>query len=246
MTKSKLTIASQFNGPPTFGQGGYVSGSVAKVFAPDKTVMVSLRLPTPLDKTLSLIAGDGHMDLMDDDKLLVRASTVPDLDHLTPPPCPDTKTVKKAEANYRGHWDEALFGSCFVCGVDRHDEDGLHVFTGSTDSTRKDQPGLVASHFSARARHCDDEGSLKPVFVWSVLDCAGYFSTIKTGEVALLAQFTCQIVGTLKQGELGTIIGWPIHTNGRKHLVGTALYSSDGELVAKTEGLWVAVDEMPF
>lgn len=246
MTDRTLTIAPQYNGPPRCGQGGYVSGSLALCLSKTEPVSARLHLPTPLGTPLHVKTSHDEALLMAEDKLLVTASLAAPLNHIVPPPCPPHDAVVKASALYRGHEDGALFTTCFVCGAARKDCDGMHVFAGPLDPQTKDEIGVVASHWTPALKHCDKNGMVFPQMIWAALDCPGFFAGYPKGKLALLAQFTCEIIKPLNGKDRATIVGWPINIDGRKSKVGTALYDQSGDLVAKTEGLWVEVNTLPF
>jgi predicted amidohydrolase len=47
------------------------------------------------------------------------------------------------------------------------------------------------------------------------------------------------------RGQPCIVLGWPIERNGRKLVSGTALYSADGELMAKSRQIWIGRTQAP-
>jgi hypothetical protein len=41
-------------------------------------------------------------------------------------------------------------------------------------------------------------------------------------------------------GERCVVIGWSLGDEGRKHYAGTALFTGDGELLARAKSTWIA------
>lgn len=236
-----VVIRKAFNGPPNCGQGGYVSGILAGEV--DSAICeTSLKLPTPLDKPL-IISTDGEAtSLLSNDKVVVSAqSATLDLDI---PACPSGDKTAAARENYRGLGETAVFTSCFVCGKDRHDHAAMRIFSGLVEGA--EAAGLHAAQWTPHSVHCDEEGNVAPEFLWSALDCPGYFAGCKDGQLALLGRMTTSITGKLRVDEPSTVISWPITTSGRKAVTGTAIYNVDKKCIASAEGLWIHVDKNPF
>ena len=240
MTRS-IKINAAFNGPPNCGQGGYVSGTLAKQ-TNASVCEASLKLPTPLGKPLSVEADDETINLISNGKTLV--SVTQGSLELDIPACPSHSKTKAASENYRGHKSKAIFDTCFVCGNARDDHAAMRIFPGSVENAETE--GLHAAHWTPNSVHCDEDGTVEPEFLWSALDCPGYFAGCADGQMALLGRMTTSITGTLRVGEPSTIIGWPISSAGRKVLTGTAIYNADKQCIASAEGLWIHIDKNPF
>lgn len=236
-----IEIDPRYCGPPTSGQGGYVSGLLAAALKA-KICEVSLKSPIPLAQSLMLASDEAECSLFHGDKLLVSAKegTI-DLDI---PPCPSNDAVIAASALYRGHGDNAVFTTCFVCGKDRHDHDSMRIFAGPVENSTTE--GLHAAHWTPDTSHGDDVGSVALAFIWSALDCPGYFACCAEGQFALLGRMTATVTGNLAVGEKSTVIAWPIKAEGRKALAGTALYNAEGDCIAMAQSLWIHIDKNLF
>ena len=236
-----IEIDPRYCGPPTSGQGGYVSGLLAAELSV-KTCEVSLKSPIPLAQSLMLSSGDGESSLFHGDKLLVAAKE--GAINLDVPACPNEQDVTSASTLYRGHGDHAVFTTCFVCGKDRHDNDAMRIFAGPVENSKTQ--GLHAAHWTPDSSHGNDNGSVASPFIWSALDCPGYFASCDEGQLALLGRMTATITGTLSVGEKSTVIAWPLKTEGRKAVAGTALYNAEGNCIAVAESLWIHIDRNLF
>lgn len=236
-----IEISAEFNGPPNCGQGGYVSGVLAKEHGA-AVCEASLKLPTPLDKTLTIETSGTKTNLLSNNKILVSMQDgVLDLEI---PACPTAEKTEAASANYRGHSSKAIFDTCFVCGTARRDHAAMRIFAGPVK--RPEAEGLHAAHWTPDAAHGNDKGLVQSEFIWSALDCPGYFAGCQDGQLALLSRMTTSIMGTLGVGERATVIGWPISAAGRKAITGTAIYNESGDCIASAEGLWIHIDYNPF
>ncbi len=58
----------------------------------------------------------------------------------------------------------------------------------------------------------------------------------------VLGTMTTQVLALPEVGAAHTILAWQRGSQGRKHLSGTALYSPDGQVLARAEATWIAVD----
>lgn len=106
--------------------------------------------------------------------------------------------------------------------------------------------GEAASFWQLDEAWANDEGNIDHRYIWSALDCPGYFASVG-GKPALLGSMTTQIFKPLPKGGRAIIHAWTNDKNpnegGRKRLAGTALYSESGDLIAASEAVWVLVSE---
>jgi hypothetical protein len=240
MTTPQFTIAGRFNGPKDSANGGYACGRVAAFI--DGPARVRLLVPPPLDVALDVVEnGANAVEVRFGDMPVARAWPAGD----PPGDVPDPPTFDEAVAASR-HYSGFVthrYSTCFVCGVDRERDDGLHIFAGPLDKGGgHGTPGIVACGFTPRVELASDQSHLDPVYVWSVLDCPGGFAfphpedgTILLGELSVWQRAPVRV------GEPHVIVAWEIDRDGRKHRTGTALFASDGECRAVGEGLWFEV-----
>jgi hypothetical protein len=226
-----VSIPKQFNGPLESGQGGYCSGIVAGLLG--ATAEVSLRRPVPLDTPLGVVReSDGSIRLLDGETLIADAHAVSAVDVEVPEPV-SPEQARLAARRYRGP-SEGLFSRCFVCGRVR--EDALGVFAGPVEGRR-----VVASPWTPPPWTADSTGRVRPEFVWAVLDCPTAFALRMHGELAMvmLARFAVRIDAPILAGEEHVAMAWPIEAEGRKHHAGSALLSTDGEILAVARALMI-------
>lgn len=233
-----VIIKSRFNGPPESGNGGYVCGLLASVF--DGGAEASLRIPPPLDVEL-LLSRDGDTATLMYGDVLVGTATAKACDIAVPAlPNPLELGINPVDApDAPGAFRP--FDSCFVCGEGRHHGDGLCIHSKQV----KGHEGMVAAPWKLFDGLADTDGNVAPVYMWSALDCPGYFACAP-GEAALLARLTAEVVAPLKADGEATVIAWDMAElgieKGRKRRCGSAVYAADGTLAAKAEGLWITID----
>lgn len=233
-----VIIKSRFNGPPESGNGGYVCGLLAGMF--EGGAEVSLRIPPPLDVELSL-SRDGDTATLLRGDVLVGTATAAACDIDVPAlPVPLELGINPVDApDAPGAFRP--FDSCFVCGEARSHGDGLCIHSKQV----KGHAGMVAAPWKLYDGLARAGGNIDPLYIWSALDCPGYFACAP-GEAALLARLTAEVVAPLKAEGEAAVIAWdmaePGTEKGRKRRCGSAVYGADGTLVAKAEGLWITID----
>lgn len=197
---------------------------------------VSLKAPPPIETPLEIAESDGEWTLSNGDRVIAVGHAA-ELDLDVPAP-PDYEAAKAAEARYAGH-DNHIFPSCFVCGPDRDEHDGLRLFAGR-DGDRE----VAATHWHPEQDVAGEFGAVSARIVWAALDCPTYFGALvaRDLEVAVLGRLTAKLLRPVEIGRDHVVIGWPIDDEGRKFTGGSAIYTADGELCAYAKGVWVRID----
>jgi hypothetical protein len=232
-----LIIAARFSGPPGTGNGGYVAGRLAALLAQhrdDDAVEVTLRRPVPLDRALAVAAApSGGIVLRDGDAVLAEARQATlVLDAPTPPDFAAAEAAARAYLGFTGH---AVSG-CFVCGPARGAGDGLRIFAGPLGD------GRVAAPWIPDASLADAEGFVSSEFVWAVLDCPGAFALMgRQRRAMLLGRLTARLAGRIRAGERSIVIAWPIATDGRRQIAGSAVFTEAGALRGLAQATWFEV-----
>lgn len=230
-----LIVPARFNGPARSGNGGFVSGSLAERVSTSGPVEVTLRRPPPLETPMRVTTGEDGTTLSDDDGVVATARAVDlVLDAVEEVP-PDVAAA--AMLGYPGLVGHP-FPTCFACGPDRADGDGLRIF-----------PGPVADAVLAapwRAGDLSGEANVPPEIVWSALDCPGIWAhvlvTTGTGEKAVTGSLTVQQLRPAPARGTTLVLAWPIDHEGRKIRVGAALTTERGDLLAIARQTLIVTD----
>lgn len=228
-----LRVAARFCGPPASANGGYVCGLIAEAIG--QLVTVRLLKPPPLDAELSVHAdGDGTWHVEHAAQRIAEAR-VASLDDLLDPVA--VSATDALSASQLSPWCDASqhpCPGCFVCGPLRPPGDGLRLFAGALPGREE-----VATVWQPELSLARPDGFVAPEFIAAALDCPG-FQALKTGlKPWLLGEYTCRIDELVRVHEPCIIVGWKIETKGRRAIVGTALYGSDGRLCALARGTWI-------
>jgi hypothetical protein len=190
----QVTIDRRFNGPPDSGHGGYVCGVVAGLIG--GPVEVTLRRPPPLDRPLEVRPLDGGGVALSDGETVIADGAPASAEIEVPEPVgfPEAEAASRSYVGFRQH----AFPTCFGCGPQHSEGDGLRIFPGQVEGRN-----IVAAPWTPDATLTDEGGTVRPEFAWAALDC--------TGGWALLAQLPERpvVLGRMAAKRLAARRGWP-------------------------------------
>lgn len=232
-----LVIARRFRGPLTSGNGGYTCGMLAA--AASKPVEVRLIKPPPLDTRLEIIddPASGGLRLMDGADPV--ASATPKTFQLEVPRPPSYAEALAAVSRYEG-FQEHAYSDCFVCGPVRSRGDGMRIFASPIEGR-----DLVAAAWMPDRSLVGADGKVLPEFMWAALDCPGFFASGVASRGALLGTYAARIDRCVNLDAACVVIGWPIRHEGRKHVVGTAVFDNFGEICGRAIATWIEPRQPP-
>jgi hypothetical protein len=220
LTGENITIGRRYRGPVESGNGGYTAGRLAAFV--DGPAEVTLRLPPPLERPLTVAREDGNVRLLDGEALIAEAR--PGGPELDPPEPPSLAEAEKAAARHV-HFVGENFAECFGCGV--RPGDGLCIHVGPVAGT-----DLHAAPWAA--------AEVSPEVVWAAIDCSGAWAVGGPGRgEVVLGRMAAEIVRLPAEGEVCIVAAWPLGEDGRKLYAGTALFAADGELLALARQTWI-------
>jgi hypothetical protein len=223
---SEVIIPARFNGPPASANGGYASGVLARGLS---SAVVTLRAPPPLDRPLALVPEESGGRLLDGEQLIAQVQQA-ELELEVPAPVSFAE-AEAASRRYPG-FESHGFPTCFVCGPRRAPGDGLRIFPGQVG-----EQALNAAPWQPDASLAGADGLVAEQFVWAALDCPGAFALYlgRAPGKMLLGRMQAQVLAPVRVGERYVVMGWPLGRDGRKQFAGTAVFTADGELIAKAQ-----------
>jgi hypothetical protein len=224
---TKLIIAARYNGPPGSGNGGYCAGRFALASGlPGDVTEVTLRRPPPLERELETRPADDGIDVWHGDTVIAQVRpAVIGADEIVDPVGWDEAV--SASASYPG-FTQHPFPTCFVCGPERAEGDGLRLFPGRLPDGRTATPFRVPADVS-------------PEVFWASLDCPGGWAVPLEGRPYVLGRLAVRLVRPPAAGEECVVMGAISGEDGRKAYVRTTLWDSDGDLLATARATWIAV-----
>jgi hypothetical protein len=239
---TNITIGRRFCGPPDSGNGGYVCGILATDIAGPATAVLRARIPLDVGLNLDRSASGARLSGAED--LLIGEARPADADALpTPPAPPSLEQASQAGGRYVG-LTAPFHPICFTCSPERAEGDGLRIFAGQIEGA---PDGHIAGVWTPNAAFADEHGLIPPEIVWAALDCPGYFAwVVKIGRHGgLLGTMTGEILRRPAVGEACIVTAWPISREGRKEFSGVALFSAEGELMARGHQVWISMVRPP-
>ncbi len=221
-----MQIPARFNGPPTSGNGGWSAGAFAVAAGAGtdgRATVVTLRVPPPLETPLTV--ADGKV-VAPDGTLVAEVGPAGDAG-------PGVARASLAEARiaaaaYPGFTDHP-FPTCYVCGPERAEGDGLRIFAGRLDDGRTAAPWVVPPDVAVET-------------MWAALDCPGGWSALHTGQVYVLGRIAVAVAALPAPGSTCVVVGAATSLQGRKALVDSSLYTPDGARLATARATWIAVN----
>ena len=235
----QITIHRRFNGPPNSGHGGYVCGVVAGHIG--TCAEVTLRARPPMDRPLAIERLEGGKVRLSDAGVTIAEGRPAKLQLEIPDP-PTLEESARAAKAYPG-FETHPFPTCFGCGHERAEGDGLRIFSGPVAGSE-----VLAAPWLPDASLAGETGRVSTEFLWAALDCPSGWAALKLKTVLfpeapyiLLGRFVAEVKEGLKPGQKCITVGWPIGNDGRKLFSGSAIFSESGELWAAGEATWIAV-----
>lgn len=234
----QVIIERRFAGPPNSGNGGYVSGVLAGALAGSATVV--LRAVVPLDAPLSLEVADGRATLTDADGKLIGEATPADAAGLPQPPASPSLADAEAAGARNPAFERNFHPICFTCSTARAEGDGLRVFAGQLDGAPE---GVIAGVWTPHAAFADADGLIPGEVVWAAVDCPGSFAwwVREQRHAGLLGTMSAEVLRRPRAGEPHIVMAWPIEGgSGRKRYAGVALFTAEGECLARGRQVWIS------
>jgi hypothetical protein len=196
---------------------------------------VTLRVPPPLGRELTVVRGDDQASLLDRETLVAEARPTT-VDVEVPAPVSFAEAQRAAE---RYPWrDEHPYPTCFVCGPQRVVGDGLRIFPGPVEGR-----SLFAAPWTPDRSLADESGLVRDEFVWGALDCPSGIVTDLLDDVGLLllGRLAADLRQPVMAQEPHVVQAWIISREGRKLNTASALLTAAGDICAVARALWIEV-----
>jgi hypothetical protein len=233
--RTTISMAAQFRGPPNSVNGGYACGVMGRAINGPFTAV--LRAPPPLDTPMAMVRHDDGVRLESEAGDLIGEARPADGSEIPAPPL--VPSLAEAIAASRGFpgLHRPFHPICFCCGDKVEEGVGLRVFTGQLAGAAD---GVVAGPWTPNPVFADADGLTPAEVVWAALDCPGAVSWVVSGAGGgMLGTMTGEMIRRPAAGETCVVLAWPIERSGRKLISGTALFTPDGELLAKSHQVWI-------
>jgi hypothetical protein len=196
----------------------------------------TLRKPIPLERDLTTKAEEDSAQLLDGDEVVIHAvRTKIDVPQEGPIAFDEAERIAENSPAFQNH----PFPTCFTCGPERAQGDGLRIFPGPSPHDHG-KPSLFAAPWIPDSSLANGGNAVRPEFVWAAMDCPTGFAagfpwqgTLVTGRLAVE-----QVLPVYPQRPY-VITSWPGGSEGRKFHAAAALHGPDGELCARARATWI-------
>lgn len=228
-----VVIDERFHGPPGSANGGYACAMAARWI--EGPAEVTLRVPPPLGRELTVELADGRVSLLDGETVVAdaRAATV---EVEVPAPVSFAEAQQAAE---RYPWrEEHPYPTCFVCGPQRQVGDGLCIFPGPVEGRE-----LYAAPWTPDDSLADETGRVRDEFVWGALDCPSGIVTTLLDDVGLLllGRLAADLKHPVMAQEPHVVAAWVVSRDGRKLNTASAVLTAAGDVLATARAVWIEV-----
>ena len=105
---------------------------------------------------------------------------------------------------------------------------------------------LAAAAWQPAAAFCDEDGRVRPEFLWAALDCPSAFPLLEDPEAQrleplVLGRLVARIEGEAKLGQRLVTSAWTIELGERKGLAGSAIHDESGACLARARATWISL-----
>jgi hypothetical protein len=226
----KVMLPERFCGPPDSANGGYTAGVLAQHLGRRGAAEITLRQPPSLDTPLDVVPTHRGVELRDGDTVVAEAVTTT-IELGLPAAVDWDEAVAAAETSLFRDENRHPFPSCFVCGPQRGEGDGLRIFAGRVGQSELFAAPWIPSEVS-------DE------VVWAALDCpssAPAFIDEQDRGPFVLGRIAAHVEHGPVVGERHVIVSWETGRDGRKVFTGVAIYGPDGVPMAWARATWIEI-----
>src|SRR5690242_11878330 len=219
---TELIVPSRFRGPARSGNGCWTAGALAHTLDTTGAVQVTLRRPPALDTLYAVAGGTASLD----GEVMGQAEEVADtLRPVEPVPSDEARAAESRYAGLTSH----PFPTCFSCGTDRQEGDGLRIFPGQVEPSADGGTRVAATwtpHESvAEDWHAYETGTRRAslAVTWSALDCAGAWAGDIGERLMVLGRMTARVDALPEIGAEHVVVAADRGTEGRKTFTAASL-----------------------
>jgi len=234
-----MHIPSRFNGPPDSAHGGVACGMFAAA-VDSRRAAVRLLKPPPLEVNFTVQRDDDRATVVGPDGPTAVVRSLPDEFVIEPFPWLEPADVQAAEQD----WIERVqprhvFPTCFGCGHERPDRDGLALFAGEVLDG-----GCCVAAWTPDASLADATGAIPDWVVWAALDCpsgAPVLGTVADDTVIVLGEMAVHVSQSPRVGETYEVVGRNGGRDGRRLYGEVGLVNAHGDQLAFGRSTWIVI-----
>jgi hypothetical protein len=209
---------------------------LAQSFSDASAVECTIRKPIPMEQPLQIELRDGKALLLDGEETVIEASPT---DYNCDLPQAITREDARRAVENSPAFHNHPFPSCFVCGPERAEHDGLRVFPGPA-TPQEGYANLFAASWVPAREFADEHGIVRSEFIWAAMDCptgfaAGfpYEGTLVTGRLGV------KLLAPIHAEKECVLMSWSLGKDGRKCHATAVLYNADRQPCAIAKATWI-------
>lgn len=227
MSSSTLAIDDRFEGFPGYALGGIAGGLMAQQIGPE--VEVTLHQPIRTGDELEMMTRDSGVELLfDGDPVATAKPTTIDIEVPNPVPL---ETAVEASTLFLGH-HEHPYPSCFTCGTERSEGEGLRIFPGPVGTE-----AIVAGPWTPHPNQADSDGTVPLEYIWAAVDTPSVWAVMEaapsgsphhvvTGRLAVRSE------EPIRENEPHVVMAWPLERQSNTWPAAAAVLGSEGKVKA--------------
>ena len=178
---------------------------------------------------------EGDRVLLFDGEHLVAEAAPTSLDPGAPPRVSPAEAIEAA-GRFRG-FEQHPFPSCFTCGTDRAEGDGLRIFTGPVAEGSE----VVAAPWTPPADLAGEDGVVAEPIVWAAIDCPSGWAHVDDRLSAVLGGWQRAVLEPVRAGEQYVAVARRTGAEGNRRHAESALFAPGGHAVAIARAIWIVV-----
>lgn len=232
-----VMLESRYNGPPSSGHGGVAAGRMAELVDP-RAAVVRLLEPIPLGTPLLPgAAANGVVRMCAGTKPVASVGRLPTKLDVDPFEVPPADLIRQAELGWLSASDGVHpFPTCFGCGPDRPERDGLELRPGHVPGTE-----VFATRWTPPGA-----GEVPAWLLWAALDCGSagpVISAAARGVRIVTGELAVEIRDAARGGNQYALMSRLVRRAGRKIITQAALVDDAGRHVAVGVTTWFTLTE---
>jgi hypothetical protein len=151
------------------------------------------------------------------------------------------EAAEDAGQEYLGHHDHP-YPSCFCCGTERAEGDGLRIFAGPLEN----EP-ILAAAWLPHPNHADDDDTLPVEYTWAAMDCPSIWAVMEDAPPAspdhvVTGKLAVRVDSPVQTGDPHMVLAWALPPESGTRPAAAAIIDRDGNLKAVAYHTLVVTD----
>jgi hypothetical protein len=196
---------------------------------------VTIRRPIPMETELAIHELGDHVVVKHQEELIAEAAPLIFSAHI-PHEHIDFEQANRSAAGSPAFHNHP-FPTCFTCGPDRAEGDGLRIFPGKWQGSARE---YFVAPWAPHPDLADNSGHVREEIIWAAMDCpTGFAAGFPWAGTLVTGRLGARLVAPVRVGEKCILLSWATGLEGRKHFAECVLFGEDGSLRAESRATWI-------